>query len=144
MKNKDFYKRVGFLFAGIILVLVVARHTLFLPKEKIVLARKNGQSESTISWRDAGRHVGEYLAVEGKVVRTYNSGRACFLNFHPDYKRYFSAVIFYSDFNRFPYAPEKHYKNREVRVVGVIEEYNGAPQIILNSPSQIKLLDDEK
>lgn len=53
------------------------------------------------SWQDADKHYGEYLTVEGTIVDTYNSGKACFLNFHPNYKKYFTAVIFTSAFPYF-------------------------------------------
>lgn len=142
MNNKDFYKRAGFFFLGMIIVLVAAR---FLLPEGRMNVDGSGNIESVpegsvISWQEAGKYTGEYLIVEGKVVRSYNSGKACFLNFHPDYKRYFTAVIFASDFSKFPDRPEKHYLNKKVRVSGTIKEYNGAPEIILNSPEQIKII----
>jgi len=37
-----------------------------------------------ISWQDAAKHYGENVTVEGTIVVTHNSGKACFLNFHPD------------------------------------------------------------
>jgi len=94
-----------------------------------------------ISWQDAVKHYGEYATVEGTIVATHNSGKACFLNFHPDYKRYFTAVIFASAFSRFPANPENYYYGKKVRVSGNIKEYKGKPEIILNDPSQIEILE---
>lgn len=94
-----------------------------------------------ISWQDAVKHHGEYATVEGTIVATHNSGKACFLNFHPDYKRYFTAVIFASAFSRFPANPENYYYGKKVRVSGNIKEYKGKPEIILNDPSQIEILE---
>ena len=94
-----------------------------------------------ISWKDARKHYGEYATVEGTVVATYNSGKACFLNFHPNYKRYFTAVIFASAFPRFPANPENCYYEKKVRVSGYIKEYKGKPEIILDDPSQIEILE---
>jgi DNA/RNA endonuclease YhcR with UshA esterase domain len=93
-----------------------------------------------ISWQDAAKHYGENITVEGTIVVTHNSGKACFLNFHPNYKRYFTAVIFASAFPRFPANPENYYSGKKVHVSGSIKEYKGKPEIILNDPSQIEIL----
>ena len=99
-----------------------------------------GFGQKDISWKDAHNYYGQLLTVEGAIVATFNSGRACFLNFHQDYKRYFSAVIFAADFNKFPNAPQDFYLNKTVRVTGVIKEYQGKPEIILNDPVNIKII----
>lgn len=93
-----------------------------------------------ISWENAHKYYGKYVTVEGQIVDTHNSGKACFLNFHPDWKKYFTAVIFASDFSKFPPQPEKYYEGKKVRVTGVIKKYQGKPEIILNNPSQIKII----
>jgi len=93
-----------------------------------------------ILWQDAAKHYGEYATVEGKIVSTHNSGKACFLNFHPNYKRYFTAVIFASAFSLFPANPETFYYGKKIRVSGYIKEYKGKPEIILNDPIQIEIL----
>ncbi len=94
----------------------------------------------TISWQDAAKHYGKYATVEGTIVKTYNSGKACFLNFHIDYKNHFTAVIFAPDFPRFPKNPEVFYKGKEVRISGYIKKYKGSPEMILNHPGQIVIL----
>jgi DNA/RNA endonuclease YhcR with UshA esterase domain len=99
------------------------------------------ESEEVISWKDAASYYGEYKTVEGTIVATYNSGKACFLNFHSNWKKYFTAVIFRSDFHKFPDNPEQYYDGKKVRITGKIKEYQGKPEIILKSPSQIEILD---
>lgn len=94
-----------------------------------------------ISWRDAAQYYGQTKTVEGKIVVSNNTGKVCFLNFHENWKKYFTAVIFSSDFNRFPARPENHYLNRKVRVKGLIKEYNGKPEIILKSSAQIEIIE---
>lgn len=96
-----------------------------------------------INYEQAEKYVNQLVTVEGKIVSTHNSGRACFLNFHPDYRRYLSLVIFASDFSKFPPSPEKFYLNKKVRVSGRVKLYQGRPEIILSSPSQIKILPDD-
>jgi len=94
-----------------------------------------------ISWRDAAQYYGQTKTVEGKIVASNNTGKVCFLNFHKDWKKYFTAVIFSSDFNKFPTRPEDHYLNRNVRVRGLIKEYKGKPEIILKGPAQIEIIE---
>ena len=98
-------------------------------------------AQFVIPWNEADKHYGEYAIVEGTIVATYNSGKACFLNFHPDYKRYFSAVIFKADFPQFPPDPEDYYYGKKVRVRGIIKEYQGKPEIILKTPTQIEVVE---
>jgi len=93
-----------------------------------------------ISYLDAHKYYGKIKTVEGRIVLTNNTGKVCFLNFHKDWKRHFTAVIFASDFQRFPENPEDYYLNKKVRVTGLIKEYNGKPEIIVKSPSQIQIL----
>lgn len=95
---------------------------------------------TVISWEDAAKHYGKYLTVEGTIVLTYNSGKACFLNFHPDWKEHFSVVIFASDFSRFPSPPEEYYRGKKIQVTGRIKSYHGRPEIIVEDPSQIEVL----
>jgi micrococcal nuclease len=140
--NKDFYKKAGFVFIGIIIVLITARYTVLTTGRPLSRSQVAVRSERVIDWQDAGRSIGEYATVKGEIVRTYNSGRACFLNFHPDYRRHFNAIIFSSDFDKFPSSPENYYRNKKVEITGEIGEYRGAPQIILNSPSQIEIIEN--
>jgi len=109
------------------------------PKPTISTSRQPAGIK-VISWQDAAKHYGEYVTVEGTIVTTHNSGKACFLNFHPNYKRYLTVVIFASAFPRFPAKPENYYHGKKVRVSGYIKEYKGKPEIILNDPSQIEIL----
>jgi len=99
------------------------------------------QSAKIVSWRRASEYIGTYAAVEGEIVATYNSGSVCYLNFHKNYSEHFTAVIFADDFSRFPEKPEQHYLLHNVRVYGTIKEYKGRPEIIVDSPGQIKLID---
>ena len=98
--------------------------------------------ENTIPWDLAGNYIGKYMSVEGKIVRTHNSGDACFLNFHNNWTRYFSLVIFDNVFHRFAEKPEQYYLNKWVRVSGKIKIFRGRPEIVVNRPKQIEILDN--
>ena len=102
---------------------------------------KSDIEEDVVSWRDAAKYYGQTKTVEGKVVASNNTGKVCFLNFHKDWRRNFTAVIFASDFKKFPAHPEDYYLNRVVRVTGLIKEYRGKPEIILKSPTQISIIE---
>jgi hypothetical protein len=93
-----------------------------------------------ISWEDADQYYGKIMSVEGTVVATHNTGKVCFLNFHKNWKRYFTAVIFESDFEKFQAPPDEYYLFKKVRVRGLIKEYKGKPEIIVNHPSQIEII----
>ncbi|MFQ5595441.1 MAG: OB-fold nucleic acid binding domain-containing protein [Anaerolineae bacterium] len=92
------------------------------------------------SWQEAGQHIGEYAAIEGTIVRTYNSGKVIFLNFAEEYQGTFTVVIFADDAGKFPQPPEQLFLNQYIRVVGEIGEYKGAPQIVVNEPAQIEVV----
>ena len=93
-----------------------------------------------ITPEEAGAHIGEYRKVRGRVLSTYNSGRAIYLNFGRDFKRDFTVVIFKRDLKNFLDSgidPENDYRRKEIEVTGRIGEYNG-PEIIARGPDQIK------
>lgn len=47
--------------------------------------------------------------------------------------------IFASDLSNFEFSPSSFYMNKEVRITGTIQLYNGAPEIVVHSPSQIEV-----
>lgn len=112
--------------------------TAFFSNKEITIPKVK---EEVISYVDAGKYYGKIKTVVGTIVATNNTGKVCFLNFHKDWKRYFTAVIFASDFDKFPPHPEDYYLNRKVKITGLIKEYNGKPEIILKSPSQIQIIE---
>jgi len=145
--NRKFFIRLGATALTIIAVMVFAKLLFFSGQQKSVSRidfQPTGAPSETrtevISWQDAAEHYGEYCTVEGTIVATHNSGKACFLNFHPNWKKYFTAVIFANRFSVFPTAPERYYQDKKVRVTGYIKEYQGKPEIIIESPEQIKIL----
>ncbi|MEO0106741.1 MAG: thermonuclease family protein [candidate division WOR-3 bacterium] len=107
----------------------------------IKISQIEDDKKEIISWQDAEKYYGKIKTVEGRIVATNNTGKVCFLNFHKDWKRYFTAVIFASDFYKFPKNPEDYYLNRKVRVTGLIKEYQGKPEMVLKSPNQIIIVE---
>lgn len=93
---------------------------------------------ASVDWREAPGHVGAVVRVRGRVVKTHNTGKVCFLNFDPDYRRHLSVVIFEPDLGRFEAPPEASYLDAEIEVVGRVTEYRGRPQIVVRHPGQIR------
>src|SRR2546426_321529 len=98
-------------------------------------------AQEIIPWNEAGKYYGQFKTVEGTIVATKNTGKVCFLNFSQNWRTDFTAVIFASDFNKFPASPEIYYRNKTVHVTGKIKEYKGKPEVIVKSASQIQILE---
>lgn len=94
----------------------------------------------TLSWREAEKHEGETVTIEGILTATHNSGNVCFLNFDRDYKRTLTLVIFQKRFAAFPPNPERHYKGKTVRVSGIVTRHGGRPEIVLERAEQITVI----
>lgn len=100
-------------------------------------------SEDAINWDDAKNHIGERTTVCGPVVDTHyasgSSGKPTFLNLgksYPDPNR-FTVVIWIGNRAKFPQPPEVYYNSKIICVRGLIDSYEGVPQIEVTSPDQI-------
>ena len=90
----------------------------------------------------AGKYLGKEIIVEGKIVDSfwYSKSNTVFLNFEKPYpNQCFTAVIFKSSLDKFMENPEKYYLKKTVRIFGKVKEYNGRPEIILETPAQIEI-----
>ena len=91
---------------------------------------------------EAGKYLGRELIVEGKVADAYHDSKSntVFFNFETAYpNQCFTAVIFSSDLYKFVQNPEDYYLNKTVRIMGEVKEYQGRPEIILETPNQIEI-----
>jgi endonuclease YncB( thermonuclease family) len=93
-----------------------------------------------VCWDQAGDYIGKVVQIQGEIVRSHNSGKAVFLNFHNNFTRYMSAVIFKRDYGKFPPVPEKYYFGKLLRIKGKVKQYKGKPEIILKDREQIEIL----
>ncbi len=91
-------------------------------------------------------HTSQYARVKGTVVNTDITDRSkvIFLNFGKSYNTCLSAVIYDENIPSFISAginePSEFYKNKTVSMEGIIRISNGKPEIIIDSPSQIKVI----
>lgn len=95
-----------------------------------------------IAWEQAGAHVGKTVTVRGTVVRSHKSAKVVHLNFRKDWKGTFQVVIFANLWGDFPAPPEAHFLDREILVTGMVKDYQGTPEIVLESAAQIRWADE--
>ncbi|MCX6815749.1 MAG: hypothetical protein NT120_02770 [Candidatus Aenigmarchaeota archaeon] len=88
----------------------------------------------------AGSYLGDYKTVQGVVIDVFVSNtNTVFLNFGRPYPDHcFTAVIFASDKSKF--GNVYSYKGKTVQVSGSVESYQGKSEIVLENPSQIKIV----
>ncbi len=101
---------------------------------------------------DAKDHEGEVVTVEFKVVdgREISSG-VCFLNSSSDRQdpKRFTAFITNKGLKKFKEDPKTEkpadmYKGKKIQVTGAIKTYQKQFEIEVNSPDQIKIIEEEK
>lgn len=96
-----------------------------------------------IDWRAAGEHLHRAVTVEGTVQRVHVDEQSgiVFLNFGPNPRRDFVAVIRPPFTELFLVDLRRHYEGRRVRVRGVVQDFRGQPQIVVQLPAQIEVMD---
>jgi len=78
--------------------------------------------------------------VSGPIVAARTLANRCFLNFHEDYRQHVSVMIPREAFDKFAAPPEQLFSNKHVRVSGVITDFQGRLQIVVESPDQIEVI----
>lgn len=119
---------------------------LLIEAQKEAQKKRRGLWETykTIGPSETQNYIGQARTVKGRVLSTHQTDRIIFLNFGPDYRKDFTAIIYTSlldFFHQEGIDPASFYQGKKVTVTGVIGEYNG-PEIIINSPVQIKVIAD--
>ncbi|ADQ14150.1 thermonuclease family protein [Halanaerobium hydrogeniformans] len=90
-----------------------------------------------LDYQTAQLFIGEKVIVEGEIVNTAKTDAVTYLNFSDDYHNTLSIVIFNRNLNKFAYEPDQYLKDKRIRVLGTIEIYQSAPQIIVSDPHYI-------
>lgn len=118
--------------------------------EKFLEAQQEARENKRGLWSDlegniitpyeAGDNIGLIRIVEAEVLDTYLSEKVLVLNC----KAKFKVVIFRNNFSLFPKeairSPDNYFKNKTIRVYGVIKEYKGSNEIMVNDLSQLEIL----
>ena len=88
--------------------------------------------------KQTAKYIGKNAVVTGYIADVYKNEKVAYLNFDAKFpKNSCAAVIFKDDFKKF--GDVNRFKNKNIEVSGIISEYNGKPQIILKSTSQVKI-----
>jgi micrococcal nuclease len=93
-----------------------------------------------VPWERARDHLGREVTVEGTVVRSRRSGKTVFLNFHDNWKRYPTVVLFTGRVAGLPDEPETAYRGRKIRVRGTVKLYKERPEIVVVSGDDIRIV----
>jgi len=100
-----------------------------------------------ITWDQASAHIGEQATITGPTISAVyasdSRGRPTFLNRgkpYPDPDR-FTVVIWGYDRDNFPYTPEAAYNSKTICATGLIETYEGIPQIVADTASDIEIVE---
>ena len=106
-------------------------------------------AQQTIKTEEAGKYIGQQKTVCGKVASvSHPSGsytenlteQPTFLNFNKPFpNQVFTATISGMDRVKFEKPPEMLYSEKEVCVTGIIQSYQGRPEIIVKEPAQIEI-----
>jgi DNA/RNA endonuclease YhcR with UshA esterase domain len=102
--------------------------------------RASSGKREVIDFRDAPKYIDQEVTVRGRVVRVNKPKETTFINFCIDYRSCeFAAVIFKSAADKFPDAFS--WEGKTVEITGRVKEYKGTAEIILNDPSQVRVVD---
>jgi DNA/RNA endonuclease YhcR with UshA esterase domain len=92
-----------------------------------------------ITTSDLKSSIGNKVILKAYIADVTVREKVAYLNFDGKYpKNTGSVTIFASKFDEF--GDMMKYKNKNVEVTGYVSEYQGKPQIIVNSQDQIKVL----
>ena len=107
-------------------------------KDSTKLSGEKETSGSTIKPSSADNYIGQNVTVKGYVADVHITKKVAYLNFDNKYPRNtFTGVIFARSFAIFDDIEK--YNGKTVEISGEVTQYNGKPQIILESKDQIRI-----
>jgi len=99
------------------------------------------KSLPVISYQQAELFRGKRVIVEGRIKDTAATDSVNYLNFSENYQHTLSLVIFNRNLNKFDYQPAEYLLDKKIKVLGVVELYQGSPQIIIDDPYDLLIID---
>lgn len=135
MKKRNFK---AFIIFGLVLLLQ-------LPAFAFINIKK--QSIDAENFIQLANYTSKHVTITGTVKNSQISdhSKVIYLNFGKNFNTSLSAVIYDFDMHSFIDAgidkPQTYFKNKKVMLDGVIRIANGKPEIVLNSPRQIKIIE---
>lgn len=142
---KNFRTHLKYLFPALIVIMIAG----------LLLSRMDqpdsvpSDPEICIKANEAIDYIGKAAEVCGKVMSAdylpQIKGEPTFVNLGRPYpNQHFTAVIWGSDRVRWNTPPDQQYENQRICVSGRVELHEGTPQIIVESPSQVKFQANQK
>ena len=92
-------------------------------------------------------NTSQYSRVSGTIsnIKISENSKVILLNFGKNYNTSFTAVIYDNVIPDFVMAgitePAEFYENKKVELEGIIRISNGKPEMVIDSPDQIKVID---
>jgi micrococcal nuclease len=99
-------------------------------------------AQETITPQDAAKYIGQQKTVCGTVASAHYAAiitdRPTSLHLDKPYpNQVFTVLIWGSDRGKFEKPPETLYSGKEICVTGMLQSYQGRPEIIVKEPRQI-------
>lgn len=99
-------------------------------------------AQETVCPEDAAKFIGQQKTVCGKVASSHyaarSKGQPTFINLDKPYPNpVFTVLIWGSDRGKFEKSPETRYSGKEICVRGIIQSYQGRPEIVVKESSQL-------
>ncbi len=141
MRNPHRAKRVFQIILLLILSVTVVVRTCDLRRGELKTVQHR------IEWDQAQQHVGEHKTVLGPVVSAnyvdHVKGKPTFLDIGRPYPQEprFNVVIWGEYRHNFSRPPEEMYRGKIIQVKGRVAEHRGVPQIIVQAPDAIEIIE---
>lgn len=108
----------------------------------IILATATAFSQTTITAKEAAKHLNEKVTVcdqayGGKFLSGSNITLIDVGASHPE--ELLTLIIKGDDRKKFKTAPEVDFKGKKICITGQIIDYKGKPEIVITDPDQIKI-----
>ncbi|MDB5115090.1 MAG: hypothetical protein JWQ79_582 [Mucilaginibacter sp.] len=108
----------------------------------IAIATANVFSQTTITAKEAAKHINEKVVVcdqvyGGKFLSGSNITLIDVGGSHPD--ELLTLIIKGDDRKKFKTEPEEALKGKKVCITGQLIDYKGKPEIVITDPEQIKV-----
>lgn len=108
----------------------------------IAFAAFAAKAQTTISAKDAAKHIGEEVTICDKIFsgKFLSNASLTLLDVggsHPS--EILSLVIKGDDRKKFSTAPEDKFKGKQVCITGKLVDYKGKPEIMITDTTQIKI-----
>jgi hypothetical protein len=98
--------------------------------------------ETPLPYTLASLYIGEVQEVEGTIRFVFNNGKAVYLGFQNPHQGALKVRILRPNWERFPMPPEQMFRlGTAIRVRGRIDWYQGDPQILVEQPNQVHIME---